>query len=254
MGKILKNFLTGDFKPYFLVQENYGIDSNHDVTGKFRMEASEVSESAKYPMDITIILKMCDTGVFDLQQPIEIHTAAKSNLTRISLCLEDKAFYENFAHDFHLSISGFPREIVASQVMKPLPTPPVEDDDLREPPSESSHPRASSDSVASAASKDTRLGLIGGFFRKTQSINNLKAGGSGSGSDVARGKRPATGGSQNAADRDDDALHFSGRASTVSLVTMDGRSGTPVNRQGSPSRSQTAEVSGARRPKIHGFL
>ncbi|KAK4217215.1 hypothetical protein QBC37DRAFT_438226 [Rhypophila decipiens] len=188
MGKVLKNFLTGDFKPYFLVQENYGTESEM---------------SYKYLMETTTILKMCDTGIFDLQQPIDIHTAAKSNLTRISLCLEDKAYYKDFSHDRHLSISGFPREILEDPAMKPLPAIPNEGEDLHE----------------------------------------LSSGAAANVSDAAaRGRRTATGGGQDIKGGSRRAGSLPGRSYTQPFVTSEDGS-TPSSRSVSPSRSHTMKVS-----------
>ncbi|KAM7198241.1 hypothetical protein V8F20_006268 [Naviculisporaceae sp. PSN 640] len=170
-GKTLKEFLSRDFEPYFLIQENYGTD--------------EEVHHERYFMERFIIQRMCDTGVFDLEQTINIHTAAKSNLTRISLCLQDKAHYINFPKDSHLSISGFPRVLVEDQLMKPLPVPPIEDaaeegiagSGL---PFEQALPRESTDSVSGRSGgsmgKDPKPARFGGrLFGKTgsQSVVDL---------------------------------------------------------------------------------
>ncbi|KAM7215074.1 hypothetical protein V8F06_009528 [Rhypophila decipiens] len=234
MGKVLKNFLTGDFKPYFLVQENYGTES-------------EISY--KYLMETAIILKMCDTGIFDLQQPIDIHTAAKSNLTRISLCLEDRAYYKDFSHDHHLSISGFPREILEDPAMKPLPAIPNEGKGLHELSSVPFHPRGSTDSAGSssgaATTKETGLqGRLESLFRMGTSSNaNLKGAAANVSDASARGRRTATGsGGQDIKGGNKRAGSLPGRSYTQPFVTSEDGS-TPSSRSVSPSRSHTMKAS-----------
>lgn len=116
LGKFLTNCLKGDFEPSFFIQENYGTAEETQ---------QEIAISGETLTD------MCNRGVFDLHTPIRVQSVHQSNLTRISLCLQEVNYLNAVASgpatysERYLSISGFPRELFTSEIHKPLPSLPT---------------------------------------------------------------------------------------------------------------------------------
>ncbi|KAK4169827.1 hypothetical protein QBC43DRAFT_225424 [Cladorrhinum sp. PSN259] len=112
LGRILRNSLAPDFCPYFLLQEDYATDQETAVT---------------FFIEPPVIDRMRDFGLFDFEQLIKVQSSSKSNTARLSLCIQPEG-YPNFP-DQHLSISGFPRQVLPQTVVMPTPTPVTARDD-----------------------------------------------------------------------------------------------------------------------------
>jgi hypothetical protein len=97
LGKFLLRFLTADFTPYFVIQED-----------------RKVEMSRKVPISEQCISDMIVRGKFEIDR-IRITTSKQLSMTTISLCLQDGAYPHS--SDSHLPISGFPRSLMAEDTI-----------------------------------------------------------------------------------------------------------------------------------------
>lgn len=92
LGNFLRRFLSGNFAPYFIVQEQ-----------------GYLSEEATVLLSENIINMMCVRGSFELDA-IEFRAHKELSLIHMSLCLQDNSSFGS--SDRYFPISGFPRELV----------------------------------------------------------------------------------------------------------------------------------------------
>ncbi|RSL50983.1 hypothetical protein CEP54_011639 [Fusarium duplospermum] len=105
LGNFLRRFLSGNFAPYFIVQEQ-----------------GYLSEEATALLSENIINMMCVRGSFELDA-IEFRAHKELSLIHMSLCLQDNSSFGS--SDQYYPISGFPRELVVEykQPVAPPRTP-----------------------------------------------------------------------------------------------------------------------------------
>ncbi|KAK3379099.1 hypothetical protein B0T24DRAFT_716735 [Lasiosphaeria ovina] len=108
LGQILRNCYNGDFEPFFLLQENYGLA---DETYK------------EFAIPPATLDDMCRRGLFDMSTEVTVEASIHSSATRMALCLQEHSYLKSGVPqaERYLSISGFPREIFTQEVNKPLP-------------------------------------------------------------------------------------------------------------------------------------
>lgn len=93
LGKVLQTYVSGDFEPYFTIQEQ-----------------GYLSDAVKFPLSDVVIHNMCIKGSFELGT-IRFHSHRELSLIHISLCLQDTPYPGGDTSS--LPISGFPRKLVS---------------------------------------------------------------------------------------------------------------------------------------------
>ncbi|PQE03570.1 patatin-like serine protein [Rutstroemia sp. NJR-2017a BVV2] len=99
LGRILMEFIKGDFEPHFVVKEDHKIET---------MQKVPISEQS--------INNMMRRGVFHGDR-IQITVSKQFASTTISLCLREAAYTQ--AMDSYLPISGFPRKLMMEDIPRP---------------------------------------------------------------------------------------------------------------------------------------
>lgn len=97
LGRFLHKYLTVDFTPYFVIQEDRKVEMSRKVI---------ISEQC--------ISDMIVRGRFELDR-IPITTSKQLSTTTISLCLQESPYPHS--SDSHLPISGFPRTLMAEDTI-----------------------------------------------------------------------------------------------------------------------------------------
>jgi hypothetical protein len=97
LGRFLHRYLTAEFTPYFVIQED-------------RM----IERSRKIPISEQCISDMIVRGRFEIDR-IRITTSKQLSTTTISLCLQESPY--PCSSDSHLPISGFPRTLMAEDTI-----------------------------------------------------------------------------------------------------------------------------------------
>ncbi|KAK3389280.1 hypothetical protein B0H63DRAFT_537088 [Podospora didyma] len=112
LGHFFRSCFRGDFEPFFLLQENYHAS---DETCK------------EIAIPLATLDDMCNRGTFHLPAEITIEGSSQPSTTRIALRLQENNYLSGgrVQAESYLSISGFPREMFAQEVNKPLPPVPL---------------------------------------------------------------------------------------------------------------------------------
>lgn len=97
LGKFFLKFLTADFTPYFVIQED-----------------RKVETSRKVPISEQCINEMYIRGRFEMDR-IRITTSRQLSATTILLCLQESPYPHS--NDSNLPISGFPRTLMAEDTI-----------------------------------------------------------------------------------------------------------------------------------------
>lgn len=105
LGNFLRRFVSGNFAPYFIVQEQ-----------------GYLSEEITVLLSEDVINMMCVRGTFELGV-IEFRAHKELSLIHMSLCLQDNSSFGS--SDRYFPISGFPRELVVEYKQPAPPRTPV---------------------------------------------------------------------------------------------------------------------------------